>query len=262
MIASSRNQLQVLTPEGVALTFPLAGVASRFFAWFIDAFVISAVISVVAKLLAVFSVVGLEWNRAASIIVYFVLSTGYGIFLEWQWRGQTVGKRLLHLRVMDVQGLHLTFSQIAIRNLFRSIDGLPVLYFVGGLVSILNKRAQRLGDLAANTVVIRHQRIAASETRLTEVRFNSLAEHMHVVARIRHKASPDLLDVAFEAIARRDQLSDESRVALFSRIRSQFELLSEFPEDAVAYLSDEQYVRNLLAAMVARKPHVVARSAK
>ena len=52
----------------------------------------------------------------------FVMSIGYAIVLEWRWRGQTIGKRLLGLRVMDVQGLRLQSAQIALRNLLRVVD--------------------------------------------------------------------------------------------------------------------------------------------
>ncbi len=99
-------------------------------------------------------------QRALVILGYFVVQVGYGIACEWLWRGQTVGKRLLRLRVMDAQGLHLQFSQVALRNLLRFVDSLPAFYLVGGLVSLLNSRAQRLGDFVANTIVIRASKIA------------------------------------------------------------------------------------------------------
>ncbi|MEI9970964.1 MAG: RDD family protein [Ignavibacteriota bacterium] len=69
---------------------------------------------------------------AVSVVGFFVISVVYAIVLEWRWRGQTIGKRLFGLRVMDVHGLHLQFPQIAIRNLLRVIDMLPFLYLVGG----------------------------------------------------------------------------------------------------------------------------------
>src|SRR5262249_58768067 len=62
---------------------------------------------------------------------------------EWYWRGQTVGKRMLRLRVVDRQGLRLQPSQIITRNLLRFVDGLPAFYMLGGLTSLLNRQIGR-----------------------------------------------------------------------------------------------------------------------
>jgi hypothetical protein len=45
--------------------------------------------------------------------------------MEWRWRGQTIGKRVLRLRVVDAQGLRLHFTQVVLRNLLRFVDMLP-----------------------------------------------------------------------------------------------------------------------------------------
>src|SRR5208282_5919250 len=104
----------------------------------------------------------INWNFgfALSVISYFTISIGYGIFFEWSWRGQTVGKKLFRLRVADAEGMRLQFNQIVVRNLLRFVDALPAFYFVGGLTCWLNSKCQRLGDLAANTIVLRAPRIA------------------------------------------------------------------------------------------------------
>ena len=81
---------------------------------------------------------------AAQLIGYFALSIGYGMFTEWYWRGQTIRKRLLRLRVVDAQGLKLNFNQIALRNLLRCVDLLPAFYALGGAVSLLNRQSQQL----------------------------------------------------------------------------------------------------------------------
>src|SRR5262249_60467600 len=94
-----------------------------------------------------------DFAAAVRVLLFFVITVGYGIASEWYWRGQTVGKRLLRLRVVDRQGLRLQPSQIVTRNLLRFADGLPAFYLLGGLTSLLNRHGQRLGDIAANTVV-------------------------------------------------------------------------------------------------------------
>jgi len=66
--------------------------------------------------------ISFDFARAFTVLAYFVIQIGYGIVMEWFWRGQTLGKRLLRLRVIDSQGLRLQFSQIVIRNLLRFVD--------------------------------------------------------------------------------------------------------------------------------------------
>src|SRR5258708_25936096 len=100
-------------------------------------------------------VVSCKLGAAFYVLAYFFLSIGYGIFCEWRLRGQTVGKRLFRLRVVDVEGMRLQFNQIVVRNLLRFVDSLPAFYFLGGVASWLSTKCQRLGDIAANTVVIR-----------------------------------------------------------------------------------------------------------
>ena len=83
-----------------------------------------------------------------------MLSIGYGMVTEWFWRGQTLGKRVLRLRVVDEAGLALRPSQIVVRNLLRAVDFLPVAYGFGLTAMLLDGRFRRLGDLAAGTMVI------------------------------------------------------------------------------------------------------------
>ena len=146
------NELKVKTPEGVLFSFALASPVTRFLAWSVDAAVVSLLSSATGTCLAILRVVNFDIARAITVICYFAISIGYGIVAEWYWRGQTVGKRLLRLRVMDEQGLRLHFNQIVIRNLLRAVDILPGLYLFGGVASLISPRAQRLGDFAANTV--------------------------------------------------------------------------------------------------------------
>src|SRR5688500_15718611 len=109
--SSKTNVLVIRTPEGIAFPLLLAGPITRFLAWLLDLACVSAVTVVVSLLFTVIGLVTADFANAFRIVFYFVLSIGYPIFTEWRWRGQTVGKRLLRLRVMDVQGLRLQFSQ-------------------------------------------------------------------------------------------------------------------------------------------------------
>jgi uncharacterized RDD family membrane protein YckC len=245
--SSRTNVLVIRTPEGIAFPLLLAGPVIRFLAWFIDAACIS-VGAIASRFL--FSMLGLiseDFANALFILFYFFLSIGYPIFTEWRWRGQTVGKRLFHLRVMDVQGLRLQFSQIMIRNLLRFVDSLPFFYAIGGIVCFFSKRAQRLGDIAANTIVIRDPDLL--EPDLSQVlagKYNSFRDYPHLAARLRQRLSVEEAGVALQSVLRRDRLNPEARVELFRKVATHFRNVVEFPEEAVEGLTDEQYIRNVV----------------
>lgn len=249
------NELRIRTPEGVLFSFPIASPVSRFLAWSVDAAVIAAVSSVASICLGVLGAVSLDFARAAGVICYFVISIGYGIAAEWYWRGQTIGKRLLRLRVMDEQGLHLRFNQIVIRNLLRAVDGLPGLYFLGGVACLLSRRGQRLGDFAANTVVIRSPRVAEPDLdQLAQGKFNSLRQFPHLEARLRQRVSPAEAGVLLEALMRRDDFDAAARVRLFAELAGHCRTLVHFPPEETESLADEQYVRNVVDILF-RKRH-------
>src|SRR6188474_1404040 len=152
---SKTNTLQIRTPEGVVFSQLLAGPLTRFVAWLVDFAAVLAFQILIGMILGMLGLLVGEFIFALQLLLLFVLNFGYTIALEWRWRGQTLGKRMMRLRVVDAQGLRLKFNQIVIRNLLRAVDMLPVFYLVGGTAFILNRRAQRLGDFAANTVVVR-----------------------------------------------------------------------------------------------------------
>jgi uncharacterized RDD family membrane protein YckC len=249
------NTLLIRTPEGITFSLLLAGPLTRFLAWIIDIACIIAAAKIVLSLTIALIPVSLDLALALSILLPFVIQVGYGMALEWYWRGQTVGKRLLRLRVMDAQGLKLQFSQVAVRNLLRVVDSLPLFYLVGGVAALLNRHAQRLGDLAANTVVIRSPR--SSEPNIDQItggKYNSLRNHPHLEARLRQRVSPDQAAVALQALVRRDELEPSARVELFRELADHFRAMVEFPPEAIEGVTDEQYVRNVVDVLFRTRP--------
>ncbi|MEJ2731219.1 MAG: RDD family protein [Deltaproteobacteria bacterium] len=250
MLSSRTNTLIIKTPEGIEFSLLLAGPITRFLAWAIDMATIMAIISILNVVFGLLGILSRDLAMAANIIGFFIVSIGYGILTEWYWQGQTLGKRLLRLRVMDEQGLRLQFSQIVIRNLLRFIDSLPALYLVGGLACLLNKRAQRLGDFAANTVVVWSPRIAEPDlNQLLESKYNSFREYPHIEARLRQNATPLEAQIAVESIVRRNDLDPRARVELFRDLSGYFKSIVSFPQEATDGISDEQYVRNVVEAL-------------
>src|ERR1043166_7999473 len=199
------NALLIRTPEGIGFSQLLAGPVTRFLAWFIDLLCIAAMMMTMGYILAVLQVLSPNLAGAISLLSYFVISIGYGIACEWLWRGQTIGKKLFHLRVVDAEGLRLQFNQILTRNLLRFVDSLPAFYFLGGLICLINSKCQRLGDIAANTVVVRAPTIAQPDVeQLVAGKYNSLRQYPHLVARLRQGVTPAEAAVVVQALMRRD----------------------------------------------------------
>jgi len=244
---SQATTLVLRTPEGVIFSQSLAGPVARALAWLIDVALFLAALTLLGTIISVLRLVAGETAEALGLLLYFVFSVGYGIFFEWIWRGQTVGKRLLRLRVVDAQGLRLKPSQIVIRNLLRVVDMMPLAYLVGGLACVLSRRTQRLGDLAANTVVIRIPR--TSEPNLEQLmagKYNSFRRYPHLAARLRQRLSAGEAALALQALLRRDRLEPSARLELFGSLAGHFREQVRFPQEATEGITDEQYVRNVV----------------
>ena len=244
---SLTDELLLQTPEGIRFRFRLAGPATRLFALYIDFACILLLSSIISSALNLLKVVSSDLFFATETIAYFVLTVGYFMGLEWIFRGQTLGKRVLKLRVVDADGLRLRFSQIVVRNLLRTIDMLPGLYTVGGIVLLLSPKLQRLGDIAANTIVIRTNTETIPDLDpLLGGSYNSLRSYPHLAARLRQIVQPEEARIALDALFRREELKPDARIDLFSELARHFRSVVSFPEESVIGLTDEQYVRNIV----------------
>jgi uncharacterized RDD family membrane protein YckC len=153
--------LTITTPEGVDLQLVLAGVGSRFGAALIDLII---QIVLIAAITVAFDTAGIlsGWGTLVYITVLFVVVFGYDIAFEVLSSGRTPGKRLNGLRVVRDGGFPVGFVSSAIRNTLRLVDFLPTSYIVGCAAILITERNQRLGDLAAGTLVVRERRAASS----------------------------------------------------------------------------------------------------
>jgi uncharacterized RDD family membrane protein YckC len=241
------STLFIRTPEGIVFSQLLAGPVTRFLAWAIDVLCIAAIMTIIGIAVALFGFVSPNFAAAFYFLAYFVVSIGYAMALEWHWRGQTIGKRVLRLRVVDVEGMRLQFNQIATRNLLRAVDALPLLYFVGGLACWLNRNCQRLGDIAANTIVIRTPPVSEPDLdQLLAGKYNSLRQYPHLAARLRQRVSAGEAAVALQALIRREEFEPADRVELFAELAGHFRAKVEFPAEATDGVADEQYLRNVV----------------
>ena len=259
MTAARPSRLSIETPEGVVFSFELATPVARALAWAVDAAAIALGGMFVRQVAGLFANLNTDFANAVSVAAYFVVSVVYAILLEWRWRGQTIGKRLFGLRVVDVHGLRLQLSQVAIRNLLRFVDMLPVFYLVGGLTAVLSRNAQRLGDMAASTIVTRERKAEIPDLeRIAPVRYNSLAAQPHLAARLRSLVTPEAAALAVRAVTMRDSYDPPARIVLFKELAAHFRSLVQFPEEAVENLTDEQYVRSVLRVIYGSRADRIA----
>ncbi|HEV2180738.1 MAG TPA: stage II sporulation protein M [Gemmatimonadaceae bacterium] len=168
-VASFDQQVDVETPEQVVLSYTLAGIGARAVAAIVDAIALSLIIYAVLvsmSLLVKLAPSGSKLTPEASstfaiaivILVIFGLEMGYYVLFEALWDGQTPGKRLLRIRVVQDGGYSVSFGASAVRNIARIVDGQPgFLYGVGVIAAALNKSGKRLGDMMAGTFVVQER---------------------------------------------------------------------------------------------------------
>ncbi len=154
------DRISIPTPEGVELELVLAGAGSRLVATLVD-FLAKA-----GLLLAVWIIAGAVDNEGgggfivgALAIGSFLVWFGYDVAFETMASGRTPGKRVAGLRVVRLGGEPVGFLTSAVRNLVRLVDMQPgILHAVGAVTIVFSRRNQRLGDLAAGTLVVRERR--------------------------------------------------------------------------------------------------------
>lgn len=172
-----RDQLSIDTPELVSLELPVAGLGSRAVACFIDYLLQSVALFLFFLGLALLASAlptpahahvskaqsdsDTAWGMAIVIAIMFLFQWGYFTLFEAFWHGQTPGKRLLRLRVLEQTGRSASFLNALTRNLLRVVDMMPGFYLVGIVFLFATKRSQRLGDLTAGTIVV-HERTVES----------------------------------------------------------------------------------------------------
>jgi uncharacterized membrane protein SpoIIM required for sporulation/uncharacterized RDD family membrane protein YckC len=142
--------------EGIEIRLRMAGPMLRAAAYFIDLLIRGAVMLIggIGVGLAGFAIGG-SVATGVMLLAWFLMDWLYPVIFEAGKRGATPGKRVLGLRVVQASGSPITLGQAVIRNFLRFIDGMPMFTYLFGLSSCLaTQRFQRLGDLAAGTVVI------------------------------------------------------------------------------------------------------------
>jgi uncharacterized RDD family membrane protein YckC len=159
MSSGVQETLRISTPEGVSLELALAGIGSRFVALLLDTLLQIVAFVALAIVLEVAGAGGFTGDAVISVAA-FALVFVYPVAFELGAGGRTPGKRWSSLRVVCHDGSAITVRASVLRNLVRPVDALPGVYLVGAIAIFATRDNQRLGDLAAGSIVVREPRVA------------------------------------------------------------------------------------------------------
>lgn len=169
------TQLSINTTQNVNINFTAASVGERILGFIIDSLIKVAYIIVI--FLVIFYYLGVnemikdwdDWSKAALSILFLLPIMFYSLIQESIFEGQTFGKRILKIKVVKIDGYQASFGDYLIRWLFRLIE-IDGLWMIGLIMIVVNKKVQRLGDIAAGTAVITlKSKITINSTILQEI---------------------------------------------------------------------------------------------
>ena len=243
------------TPENVELERQLAGIGSRLVAGFVDHMLIIGLCLILLIVLMIAYSVSLDtafnflrwasmWAVAFAVLLFFAIYWGYFVFFELRSNGRSPGKKAAKIRVVKAGGGPITFTDVAIRNLLRVVDGL-VLYAVGGVCMFVTGKSQRLGDLAAGTVVISEAApdYSARSDRRAATQWD---QEVSAEALRATRLTPEEYRVLHNYWARRYQLTTQARERLLPKLLRP--ILNRFgealPDESIETL--ERYVDQLM----------------
>ena len=220
----------ISTPENVDLHLELAGVGNRIWAAFID-FVLIYLSILFLVFVAVIAAAVIEQaipGRDAKNTLYmyivaglsllsFAIYTCYFLLFEKLWQGQTPGKRVAQIRVIQATGQPLNWAASIIRNLVRFVD--VFLFVVGVVFMIFDKNERRLGDFLGGTLVIRER---APDLSKKNLRIQSEAPNASFVDA--GQLSPDDYYLLVNFLRRRHQMNQQSRFSLAKNLEDYFRL--------------------------------------
>jgi uncharacterized RDD family membrane protein YckC len=146
------TRYRVEIPGGIHLEAQVVGPIPRSFAFLIDKVIQAIAISAMSIAAIPLGMGGI--GGGFFLIFLFAVEWLYPVLFELLMGGQTPGKKVLGIAVVNDDLSPVTLGTSLVRNLLRTVDFLPLLYLGGVITMLSNRRFQRLGDLAAGTLVI------------------------------------------------------------------------------------------------------------
>jgi uncharacterized RDD family membrane protein YckC len=237
-MATIQEELHLTSADATEVNLPIAGIGSRSYAFLIDWHI--RVIVALAWLIGAAAMLGLMggqgfWDEIfdsvgtlafyvvilPTSIIYFL----YHPILEIAMKGRTPGKRVASIRVVTTEGQTPDASALLIRNIFRLIDSLPIMYVVGIVSVMMSPRQVRIGDMAAGTLL-------AFEKKTSGAAFDRFAAHTS------DSLDLSVMEVAQDLLKRWNTLNPEKRAQIgIKLIASQGDAL---PADTTGHALDRE----------------------
>jgi uncharacterized membrane protein SpoIIM required for sporulation/uncharacterized RDD family membrane protein YckC len=244
----SEPTLTLFSRTQVLISLPIAGIGSRMLAYCIDVAVLSLSVTVIYFALTFLSsdLYQVFATLSGNLRLLIGMLTAFGLWIFWttvevRTNGQSVGKRLMHLRVVRLNGQHADALQFAVRNALRVIDFFPACYPVGSLFVLFERQHRRVGDLLAGTVVIREESFDLSRYR-QPVAWPAILK-------------PEQVNVLSSFFERIHSFTPEARQRLAMHFMRSFRLPLTIPDDALASLRAACEEANTQADHAALRPH-------
>ncbi len=223
------------TPERIVFQYPLAGPFRRAFSYAIDVALLIVLVGAAVLTSLLLSLGSIGGGIGLALVAYFAIVWGYSAFCEAVFNGQTLGKRLVGIRVVSDRGIPITGAQAVLRSLVGTIDGpLPFCYLLGLASMLLTRKFQRLGDLAAGTMVVveaRRGRAGVIQVELSSV------EALLPWLPVRVAAGPELARALSDYVQRRGRFGaarrEEMAGHLARPLRDRYGLPADSSADAV-----------------------------
>jgi uncharacterized RDD family membrane protein YckC len=238
------SELTITTPEHVPIRLHPAGTASRFLAILVDSSIVAAVSAAILAIVGLLLPGGIGF--AFGMTVAFVLKWSWHVWFEVRKQGRTPGKKLMKIRVIDARGLPVSLYQSMVRNITRVLDFAPAFYGFGAIAILSTHARRRLGDLVADTLVVRDSQPLVPRGNLGGERRHNSLRTPRVQRLARHRIGLEEREFLLTLCLRADRMSAEARYDLMEEVAAAYRAKLEVDEEQI---SGENFVRDLTAVL-------------
>ncbi len=217
------EKVSIHTSQNVQISYSLAGLSDRIFAYLIDAAIMFSVTMVLIIILAYAGVL----NTSPLLVLIAVMPAFfYHLILEITQNGQSIGKKIMNIKVVKLDGSQANIGSYLLRWLIWPVDT----FFYGGIAILcitIGGKGQRLGDMAAGTTVIKLKKSGFLQTHT----LTDLNEDYKPVFTNADELTPDYVDLIQKAIqAKLEMLDDHPVIAIAAKIRQKLEITTDLPD--------------------------------
>ena len=214
-----RSLITIHSAENTVIELELAGIGNRVFALLLDFVTMAASFVLILMCISLLSNLSLELGKSLfNLIVVGALlfAFAFHFFQEWLWKGRTLGKRLLHIRVVRNNGQAIGFWEAFGRNILRFVD--VYCFAIGFFPMLISKREKRFGDFLVGTLVINDQRLSKKPLVPPSTPPGSVSED-----KAGYRLTPEEQELLQTYLTKQSKLLSESRKALESDLKAYFQ---------------------------------------